>query len=141
MVIDTLGFYLFVLIIVLAAAFAVFVVVYTAYWLARSWAAPTTRVHAKVVRGNTKPWDVSLTGETTEMQMARLGMLGRWRSQAAHAYRRLAGIQEVPEITLVEGTDYYVTFAFNNRTMEFNVPEDSYVACVEGVEGLLVFKC
>lgn len=127
-------------VLVAAGAFAVYVFGYDVFWLVRNWLAPVTRTQAKVMRKRHKQWDISIVGETPEMGLARLGMMGRDAESAAQAYNKLAGMEDVPELTLADGTDCYVTFGLDGKQLEFLVPMDTYIALEENTEGLLVFK-
>ncbi|MBI2842230.1 MAG: DUF2500 family protein [Armatimonadetes bacterium] len=131
----------FIITIIAAAALvAIFVFGYDIFWLVRNWLSPTVRVPAKVLRKTHKQWDVSIVGETPEMQAARLGLLGRDRESAAKALNKLAATQDVPELILYQGTDCYITFDVNGAEMEFIVPMPTYIDTEEGTEGLLVYK-
>jgi hypothetical protein len=134
------GSFIFIALLVLGGVFVAMVFGYTGFWLARNALSPVTRAPASVVRKRSNQWDVSLGAETPEMEIARLGMLGRHRHAAAKAFTKLAGVQDTPEFTLADGVDCYVTFRFDGREMEFSVPTDTYIACDEGIEGLLVYK-
>lgn len=134
------GSFIFVALLVLGAGFVAVVFGYTGFWLARNALSPVSRARATVVRKRSNQWDVSLGGETPEMGMAQLGMLGRHRHAAAQAFTKLAATQNVSEFTLADGVDCYITFRFDGREMEFSVPTDTYVTCDEGAEGLLVYK-
>lgn len=115
-------------------------VVYLVVWYARNRLAPVVRVRARVVRRWFKPWDISISGETTETAAARLGMLGRDPEAAKKAYIRSLKSPGTPELHIAGGNDYFVTFAFEGREEEFMVPEDAYENAPEGAEGLLVFQ-
>ena len=129
-----------VVVFVLAVAAAVFVIAYSAFWLVRNRMSPVTRTPAKVVRRRMKDWDVSIVGDTPESAVARLGMLGRNKADAWKAYSHEMAKGDVPELEIASGKDYYVTFAFQGREEEFTVPEDEYLQCTEGLEGLLVYR-
>lgn len=140
MLIPYLVTYLLIALAIVGGLAALGVIGYVAYWYVHNWRSPVTRVPARVVRKRDKKWDVSVVGETPEMAAARLATLGRDPKRAAKAWNKLARIQYVPELTLAEGTDFYITFAFGEREQEFAVPESVYAAANEGDEGLLVFR-
>lgn len=119
---------------------AALMVAYVIFWQMRNWFSPTVRVRASVVRKCAKPWDVSIPGETPEMAAARLGTLGRDPESAAKAYLKSAASSDAPEIEIMGGVDYYVTFDVNGRETELRVSETAYIQAQEGDEGLLVFR-
>ena len=116
------------------------VIVYAIYTFLMNRFSPTVRVRARVVRKLAKDWDVTITGETPEMAMARLGLMGRNPKEAAKAYTLASKSPNVPELTLAEGLDCYITFDVNGRELELSVPQSVYVAAEEGTEGMLVFQ-
>ena len=124
----------------LALAAACAMIGYVVYWFIRNRLSPVQHVHASVLRRRKKDWDVSVMGDTPEMAAARLGMLGRHPEEAAKAWHRAAQSPDVPEITIYEGIDFYVTFSFNGREVEFKVPGEVYVKSPKGTDGLLVFQ-
>ena len=132
--------YLLLAALVIFALGIAFVFGYDIFWLLRNRLSPVTRAEARVVRKYSRPWDVSVVGETPEMLAARMGTMGRDPRRAARAYLRSAASTDAPEIDLGSWTDYLVTFAFAGREEEFLVPEDTYIRCEEGTEGLLVFQ-
>lgn len=118
----------------LLLAAGVFVVAFVVFWLIRNQLSPVVRVPARVVRRRMKEWDVTLT------QRAPIGIYGRDARAAWHAWSYRLGRENVAEAPIVEGKDYYVTFDFEGREMEFSVSEDDYVQADENVEGLLVYR-
>lgn len=131
--------YLLLAALVMLALGIAFVFGYDAFWLVRNRFSPIVHIQAKVIRRRTVPWDVSIVGESPEMWAARMGLRGRNPGKAAKAYLNSAA-KDLPEIEVAGGNDYFVTFAFSGREEEFLVPEDAYVRCEEGSEGLLVFR-
>jgi len=129
--------YLVVGIGVLLGAGALFVIGYTAYWLIRNRIRPTVRVQARVVRRRKKDWDVTLVGGAAE---AQLGLQGRQHREAWRAYSRKMAGGEVSEVELASGTNYFVTFLADGNEVEFCTPEDDYIRCNEGAQGLLVYR-
>lgn len=132
--------YLLLAALVLLALGIAFVFGFDAFWLVRNRLSPVTRVQAKVIRRRTAPWDVSIVGESPEMAAARMGMMGRDPHRAAKAYLRSAAMVDAPEIEITGGTDYFVTFTFGGHEEEYLVPEEAYISCEEGTEGLLAFQ-
>lgn len=116
------------------------VIIYVVYWLVRNQLSPVTRVRAKVVRRRFKEWDVGLPTSTPAMAAAKLGLLGSNPQQAWEAYSRSAARSEAEDLNVAEGRNYFVTFLVNGHEIEFAVPEDSYGACAENAEGLLVYQ-
>lgn len=125
---------------ILLFAGAVFIIFYSGYWVIRNRISRITRLQSRVVRRRKKDWDVSLVGDTPESAIARFGMLGNQRSDAWKAYSREMAKGDIPEIDLAAATNYFVTFDISGQEMEFSVPENYYVKCDEGTEGLLVFQ-
>ncbi|MEN6372378.1 MAG: hypothetical protein ABFD64_10235 [Armatimonadota bacterium] len=132
--------YILIGFLILAGAAAVGIVVYAIIWFIRNRLSHVERVNAKVILRRKKDWDVSLIGNTPEMAAARLGMMGRDPQTAAKAYSKLVTQDDVPELELAAGSNYLVTFGFNDRECEFAVSEADYIKCDEGTEGLLVFR-
>lgn len=129
--------YVIVGIAILLLAFALFVIFYSGYWVMRNRMSRIVRVQARVVRRRTKDWDVSLMGTS---RIARLSLMGRQRDEAWKAYSRRMARGDVSELDIAAGTNYFVTFDVNGQENEFSVPEDYYVKCSEGAEGLLVYQ-
>jgi hypothetical protein len=126
--------------IALPVILALSVIGYVVYWYIHNKEQPVTDVQARVIRKRTKNWDVSVVGDTPEMQAARTGLLGSDPKGAAKALLKSAESPDVPEITFASGTDFYVTFGFEDKEEELQVPEFTYVAVDEGTEGLLVYQ-
>lgn len=122
---------------ILLLAGAVFVILYSCYWVVRNRFSRVTRVQAKVVRRRKKDWDVTAVPMPPTM---RLGLLGRQREQAWRAYSRHMARGDVTELDLARGTNYFVTFGIKEQEKEFSMPEDYFVKCDDGVEGLLVYR-
>ncbi len=116
------------------------VIVYVIYWLVRNQLSPVTRVRAKVVRRRFKEWDVGLATSTPEMAVAELGLLGSNPQEAWEAYSRAAARSEAKDLNIAEGKNFFVTFLVNGEEIEFAVPEESYTAATEDLEGLLVYQ-
>jgi len=132
--------YLLLAALVLVALGIAFVFGYDVFWFVSNRLSPVTRTQARVVRKRSKPWDVSIVGETQEMYAARMGTMGRNPRRAAKAYLRSAASGDAPEIDIASWNDYLVTFACDGNDIELLVPEETYIKCEEGVEGLLVFR-
>lgn len=125
---------------ILLFAGAVFVIFYSCYWVGRNRLSPVMRVQARVVRRRKKHWEVGMVGGTPESSIARLGLLGRQRDEAWRAYSREMAKGDVPEVDLATGTNYFVTFDIKGQEKEFSTPEDYFIKCNEGIEGLLVYR-
>ena len=123
---------------ILLFAFALFVIFYSGFWVTRNRLSPVVRVHARVIRRQKRDWDVGLVGGPSATE--RLGMLGGQADEAWKAYSRRMAKDKVPELNLAAGTNYFVTFDVNGQENEFSMPEDYYIKCNEGAQGLLVYR-
>jgi len=123
---------------VLLLCWALFVIFYSGYWVARNRLSAVVRVQAGVVRRRKNDWDIGLVGGPSAIE--RLGLMGNQRDDAWKAYSRRMAKDQVSELDLVRGTNYFVTFGVNGQEMEFTVPEEGYIGCSEGSEGLLVYR-
>ncbi|MCE5321796.1 DUF2500 domain-containing protein [bacterium] len=116
------------------------VIIYVIYWLVSNKLSRICRVTSRVIRRRKKDWDVSLVGGTPTSAIARLGMMGGDHKAASKAYSREMARGNIPELTLMDGTNYFVTFDVNGHEVEFSVTEADYIKCSEGAKGLLVFQ-
>lgn len=123
----------FSIIVIAVVLFMAFVFGYMGYWLIRNFIAPTKRTRAIVIRKRHNHWDASIPLETGRL---RGGMLGSYSVEADRA----RSTRNLPEISLAEGTDCYITFGFDGREVEFAVPSRLYIDTDDGDEGLLVYK-
>lgn len=137
---PTVFSYFLITILFTALAAFLLMVIYLIYWVIHNHTKPITRIEAKVLRRRKKDWDVTLQGDTPEIAAARLGMMGRNPHEAWKAQSKLFVEQEPPLLTLADGTNYFVTYAFDGKEAEFCVPESYYIKSNENTDGLLVFQ-
>lgn len=113
---------------------------YLACWFISNRMAPVVRTQASVVWKRSSDWDVSLPVPNAYATAAQLGMMGRNRESATKAFIKNIALMGNKDIQLAGGNEFFVTFEADGKKMEFRVPEKTYIAAEDGVQGLLVYK-
>ena len=132
---PTIFSYLAIILIAAAILAMASVIGYVIYWCLRNRISPTIRTSATVVRRRKKEWDSSVMYNSPPLEL-----MGSNPKEAWKVYSRSMAKDNVPELTLTEGTNYFVTFEYNNKETEFSVPGQDYIKSTEGTKGLLVYR-